>query len=309
MLYAFPSGYNFYPLASPTVGPGGELYGTTYYNSVFELVPPSSAGGAWTETTIYQFSYNYGEPQNPHAGLVTGSNGVLYGTVAYAGDSAACVNYGYGCGAVFSLTPPALPGGVWTEQTLYTFQGGNEDGAVPLTGLAIGKNGELFGTTYAGGPSSTCSGLTYYGASGCGTVFELLPPATAGGAWTESVLYSFTGGSDGGFPNAVTYRDGMLYGTFAFGGDLAACGGVGCGGVCFSSARALRGVAWAETVLYSFIGERDGLFPAAGVTVGKHGELFGTTHARRRFEELPRKPGLRCRVRADATLGSGQSLA
>ena len=204
---------------------------------------------------------------------------------------------------------PALPGGVWTEQTLYTFQGGNEDGAVPLTGLAIGKNGELFGTTYAGGPSSTCSGLTYYGASGCGTVFELLPPATAGGAWTESVLYSFTGGSDGGFPNAVTYRDGMLYGTFAFGGDLAACGGVGCGGVCFSSARALRGVAWAETVLYSFIGERDGLFPAAGVTVGKHGELFGTTHARRRFEELPRKPGLRCRVRADATLGSGQSLA
>ncbi len=287
VIYAFPK--LSLPLASPTVGPNGELYGTTYYGgthyvgSVFALTPPSSPDGTWTETTLYSFSPAYGDPQNPEAGVVIGKNGVLYGTVQFAGLSPNCpysYQSKYGCGGVFSLTPPGSPGEAWTEQTLYTFTGGN-DGAVPLTDLVIGNNGELYGTTYFGGPSSNCSD------TGCGTVFRLDPPGSPGGAWTETVLYSFTGTSDGGFPNAVVYRDGVLYGTVTFGGDPQNCGGIGCGGVFQLSPPAAVGESWTEAVIYSFTGVPDGLYPAAGLVIGKDGKLYGTTRDGGDSEELP----------------------
>jgi uncharacterized repeat protein (TIGR03803 family) len=293
VIYAFTaSDHCFaYPLATPTVGPNGALYGTTYFGGpnfvgdVYELTPPSSPGGVWTETTLYAFSSAVGDPQNPVAGVVLGKNGVLYGTVQYAGTSQNCSiieNGYYGCGAVYSLTPPASLGGAWTEQTLYTFQGGT-DGAVPLAGLTIGKNGELYGTTYAGGTGSACTAHNIAGpyffvqSPGCGTVFELEPPSSAGGAWTETVLYNFTGGSDGGFPNAVVYQDGVLDGTVTFGGNQKNCGGVGCGDVFQLSPSVEPGGAWNESVIYSFTSVPDGLFPGAGVAVGRDGTIYGTT--------------------------------
>ena len=104
---------------------------------------------------------------------------------------------------------------VSTEKVLYTFTGGN-DGGLPVAGLIFDASGNLYGTT-GGGGSPTCEG-----GNGCGTVFELT--AKTGGGWTEKVLYTFTGGSDGWAPESALIFDsnGNLYGT-AFGGWQQCC--------------------------------------------------------------------------------------
>jgi len=82
-----------------------------------------------------------------------------------------------------------LVSGAWsasTERVIYSFRGGT-DGSDPQAGLIFDAVGNLYGTTAFGGPGG-CSG-------GCGTVFKLKPTSDAG--WKESVLYSFTGGTDG----------------------------------------------------------------------------------------------------------------
>src|ERR1700680_3058139 len=84
-----------------------------------------------------------------------------------------------GCGTVFSLTPPSMTGAAWTEAVLYAFQG-MPDGIRPFTGVMPGANGTLLGTTISGG-SPQC---TY----GCGTLFQLTPPAAPGENWTEQIL-------------------------------------------------------------------------------------------------------------------------
>jgi len=88
-------------------------------------------------------------------------------------------------------------------------------------------------------------------------VFELLPPVQAGGAWTEMVLYSFTGMADGGIPLAGLAMDraGNLYGTTSEGG-VAACN---CG-VVFKLARSSGG-GWLESVLHTFTGGPESLLP------------------------------------------------
>src|SRR5580700_8846049 len=81
-----------------------------------------------------------------------------------------------------------------TETVLYSFVGGTTDGLYPTSALVFDKTGNLYGTTSQGGNSTVCG---IFGGS-CGVVFELTP--VSGGAWTESVLYEFTGGADGGTP-------------------------------------------------------------------------------------------------------------
>ena len=77
-----------------------------------------------------------------------------------------------------------MNGGAWTETVLYTFGAYNTkgDGNQPRSSLVVGAGGVLFGTTFAGG------------ANNLGSVFELIPPATQGGTWTESILHSFARG-------------------------------------------------------------------------------------------------------------------
>ena len=101
-----------------------------------------------------------------------------------------------------------------------------KDGYHPQGGLIAGPAGSLFGTTGARRkhrlPSSYTNGWL---STGCGTVFELVPPAKSGGAWTKQILHTFTGGADGGIPLATLLADpsgsGVLYGTASTGGTAS----------------------------------------------------------------------------------------
>jgi uncharacterized repeat protein (TIGR03803 family) len=187
--------------------------------------------------------------QGPSGSLIVDSAGNLYGTTNGGGGCAQG-----GCGTVFELTP----GG--QESILYAFQGG-ADGFGPQGGVIMDTAGNLYGTTFAGGAASCC-----------GVVFEV--PAGGG---SESVLYSFRGGSDGANPFAGVVRDkkGNLYGTTeAGGGSGEGCKkelfGTGCGTV-FKLTPAGK-----ETVLDYFKGKR-GELPVAPLLLGKNGALYGTT--------------------------------
>jgi uncharacterized repeat protein (TIGR03803 family) len=144
------------------------------------------------------------------------------------------------------------------EKVIYSFAGG-ADGANPLSALALDSAGNLYGTTSQGG------------SKGRGTVFEL--KRTSDG-WKEEVLYSFTGGSDGGNPEAGVIFDpaGNLYGTTGLGGT--GCQSTGCGTV-FELKHNKDG--WKEEVLYDFTGGNDGDFPTADLILDSAGNLYGTT--------------------------------
>jgi uncharacterized repeat protein (TIGR03803 family) len=256
----------------------GTLYGTTsgggsdQYGVVFRLSPPAKSGGVWSEAILYTFQGGGTNATIPSAGLVMDSTGSLYGTTTTGG--AGGENCDAGCGAVFQLTPPADGKGPWTERVLYSFQGGS-DGQYPAASLVFDSAGALYGTTQKG----NLAGVQ----CGCGTVFKLTPPATQGGVWTESVLWAFTGGTDGGFPNSSLIFDstGALYSTTAYGGGTQdICGGAieyGCGTAFKLTPPSVQGGAWTENVLHAFQSGSDGSYPFAPlVQVGS--TFYGTTY-------------------------------
>jgi uncharacterized repeat protein (TIGR03803 family) len=115
-------------------------------------------------------------------------------------------------GTVFALTRPAKPGARCNIEILHEFRlQSRADGRYPSGALVAGANGVIFGATAAGG-SGPCSG-------GCGTVWQLTPPATAGGPWAEKILHNFHG-PDGDSPVSISAgANGVLYGTTGFGGS------------------------------------------------------------------------------------------
>jgi uncharacterized repeat protein (TIGR03803 family) len=257
-LYNFGNNnYGFEPKAGMVIGNGGVLYGTASENpTVFALVPPASPGGAWTDHNVHIFKGYPSDGAVPYGGVVIGKNGVLYGTTENGGNN--CPNPG--CGTVFSVTPSSTTGGAWTETVLYNFYNFTGDGANPEAGVVIDDSGVLYGTTFAGGAYNE------------GTVFSLTPPSSPGGAWTETILHNFTGGTDGSKPLAsvVIGRHGVLYGT-------TGAGGTDTDGVVFSlEPPSSPGGSWTETVLHSFTGA-DGNGPVAPVVIGSGGVLYGTT--------------------------------
>ena len=168
---------------------GGNLYGATGDGTVFELTP--NGDGNWTETVLFRFDGADGE--SPAAGVIFDAAGNLYGTTIGGGA--------YGSGTVFELTPNG--DGSWTELVLHSFRNDGTDGYYPWAGLILDADGNLYGTTAAGG------------AYGDGTVFEL----TRSNRFQETVLHNFSG-ADGRWPQASLIFDaaGNLYGTTGAGG-------------------------------------------------------------------------------------------
>ena len=238
-----------------TIGGGSQSDGT-----IFQLTP--HAGAAWTERVIWNFHGKDGV--NPNGGLIFDKAGNLFGTTTSGGGLGrqSCINLG--CGTAFRLSPGA--NGKWTLTTLYAFQG-QSDGSNPNSRLAIDSAGNLYGTTTEGGILGT--GLGY------GVVFKL---SSSSGGWTESVLYTFTGGADGGNPSSSVIFDasGNLYGVTADGGTGSGCSGSECGTVFELSP--VSGGAWSENVIYNFNGI-DGDDPVGNLSFDQAGNLYGTTRS------------------------------
>jgi uncharacterized repeat protein (TIGR03803 family) len=262
-LYAFGfSGDGFTPNGGLVFDGSGNLYGTTASGgdrgsesctltknpncgTVFELTP--GPGGTWTENILYTF-VGFGDGATPLAGVILDPNGNLYGTTSKGGPrTTECL---YDCGTVFQLAPGTNG---WTESLLHVFSG-TPDGFRPAASLALGGDGNLYGTTRLGG------------AYGGGTVFELV---NSSGSWTEKVLHSF-GGSDGGDPAAGLIIDhgGNLYGTTLVGGKYNR-------GTVFKLVR--DGGGWKEYSLHDFTGGSDGALPYSSLTFDAFGNLYGTT--------------------------------
>jgi hypothetical protein len=198
----------------------GAIYGTTFiggYNcphhvgegcgTVFELKPPGKNAASWTEKQIHAFK-NTNDGSQPGSGVIFDTEGFLYGA-AEGGTR--------GCGMIFRFS--ASGDGSWKETVLHSF-GGNTYYYSPSVSQFDSK-GNLYGSTNVGP-----------GESFAGSVFRLKPPSVKGAPWTLSVIYGFTGGSDGSLPVAtLTFnKSGSIYGATQDGGGLGTCQGY-CGTV------------------------------------------------------------------------------
>lgn len=268
VLYTFTGGKDgYWPTGNLILDAQGNLYGTTRYGgheqrsgTAFKISPTGQ------KSTLYEFGAYKGDGRGPEAGLIMDTQGNLYGTTGsggHRGGELKGLTCPGGCGIVFEINAAGV------ETILYTFMGWKaQDGAVPVAALVMDAEGNLYGTTNYGGvygygtvfklvpsgketvlysftgsaggafPSGNVVfdaegnlyGTTFSGgADDFGTVFEL----TSSG--TEKVLYSFTGGTDGGAPQDGLVYDthGNLYGVTFTGGNLdghcSEGGGLGCG--------------------------------------------------------------------------------
>jgi uncharacterized repeat protein (TIGR03803 family) len=226
------------PEAGLVMDGAGNLYGTASGGTggsgvVFELTRKNQF------TVLYAFRTNP-DGQFPHGSLVLDASGNLYGTTEEGGTKCPC-------GTVFKVTPTG------EETILYSF-GGGTDGRIPKAGLILSPDGQLYGTTAAGG-----------GNCDCGTVFKISMDGT------ETLLHSFSGGRDGSEPSGQLIADstGKLYGVTAAGGHC------GCGPV-FSISPEGK-----EEIVYAF-GKGagyDGAQPVGRLVLDADGNLYGATHA------------------------------
>jgi len=182
------------------------------------VAAPTAPSQTYSESVLHAFT---GPPDgaNPQEGPVADAEGNLYGTTV-AGGNGNCGEYEEftfpSCGVVFQLSPPKGQGS-WTYSEIYSFSG-TTDGAYPANygtaSLALDEKGNLYGTAPNAGNQPNCSNGGKVPESGCGTVWELTPPSTGEGAWTETTLHAFTGGTDGGTPyGGIYFKDGVLFGT------------------------------------------------------------------------------------------------
>ncbi len=205
----------------------------------------SRDAGGWAESVLYSFSGD-SDGGRLTSRVLFGPEGVLYGTTPGGGTNRA--------GTVFSLKPPATVCKAimcpWTTTVLYSFTG-SSDGAGPQGDLLFDAAGNIYGAASGGGIRNN------------GLVFKL---TRSGSTWTESVLYSFTAGSDGCQPSGGPIFDnaGNLYGTTL--GDL-------CRGTIYKLTPAPSG--WTETTLYTFTDQDLGF--ATGLIMDADGNLFGLT--------------------------------
>ncbi len=240
------------PTGALVEGTNGIFYGTTQYGgangtgTIFQITP----NGAFT--SVYSFSALGGANFDANAdgatpnSLTLGTDGNFYGTTQAGGAN--------GWGTFFQFTTA----GALTP--LYSFAATDSDAASPQAALVQGANGSFYGTSTFGG-----SGLS-------GTIFAMTPSGA------EKVLYSFSGGNDGGLPNAALTlgSDGNFYGT-------TAGAGVNGNGTLFKISPA-----GAFSSIYSFAALNAnsenpiGANPSAALTQGRDGNLYRQLPGRRR---------------------------
>ncbi|HEX8817769.1 MAG TPA: choice-of-anchor tandem repeat GloVer-containing protein [Terriglobales bacterium] len=250
VLHSFAGGDGMWPKGPVVLDTDGNLYGTTsqggtpengnsYFGcgTVFEI----DTGGKYS--VLYAFTGGT-DGAYPTSSLLVDEAGSVYGTVSQGGRD--CIPYG--CGLVFKLDK------FGKRTVLHTFTNG-DDGAFPSSGLVWGAAGDLFGTTQEGGTG------------GYGTVYKL------DSAGVESVLYNFTGGTDGGEPAGTLVRDeaGNFYGKTVIGGNLSKCDYAqkGCGNIFKVDSSG------GETVLYDFFNAP--FEDAGGLLRDQAGNLYGTS--------------------------------
>lgn len=254
----------------------GNLYGTTSdggwceeecFGTAFKLTP--NPDGTWTESIIYEFSPYKRDHSDwgavfPSSGLISDAETNLYGTTLMGGPGSGWE------GTLFELSPAA--DGSWTKTELVDFgQDHPGDGSRPAAAVVRDASGNFYGTTTLGG---AFGGMT--GERGHGTVWKWTP-----GNMLDSVLYSFTGGADGGilYSSLVFDSAGDLYGT-TYAGGTGACNDhyyIGCGTI-FKLTPNPDG-SWTQTILHDFTGGMDGANPYVGMIFDAAGNLYGTAYA------------------------------
>ena len=213
---------------------------------------PGRLAAAPKLTTLYTFQGGT-DGANPYTEtLVPGPNGSLYGS-SRVGTT--------GSAAVFQLSPPANGSTPWTYTLLQSFTG-DQNGGRP-TGLMAGPAGSLIGETINGG-NTACG-------AGCGLIFQLSPPTNGQTLWTETILYAFAGGTDGGYPRDGLVQDGQgnLFGTTVAEDS---------NGTVFELSPPMMGqTAWTLTTLYTFTDTKSGDYPAGKLLPDQSGGFYGLT--------------------------------
>jgi len=237
LVYRFRGRNGALPVAG-VIGVNDKIYGTTQRGN-----PGAGTVFDISRTGEDVFHFTDGLPgAGPNAALIPDKQGNLYGTTSGGGE--------FSRGVVFEYDAAG------NETVLYSFRGvrkNGNDGASPMAALVMDQAGNLYGTTSSGGSGA-----------GCGTVFEL-------SGTRESVLYRFSGGTDGCSPFAEVALDseGNFYGTTLLGGDPS-CNSNGSCGVVFKLTSS--GV---ETLLHTFTGGEDGAYPNTSVLLDGNGGLYG----------------------------------
>jgi hypothetical protein len=212
----------------------------------FTTTLTTAAYAQYTETIVYDFGAYTHDATNPFSPVVFDAQGNIYGT---AGGGT------YGFGTVFELSPNSSGG--WTESILYNFTGG-ANGQYPGP-IAWDSHGNLFGP--ADGGSTACN-------AGCGLIFELSP--SSGGGWTQTVLYTFTNGTDGGEPVGPLAIDanGNMFGV------TQVAGGRQSDGTIFELSPASGGT-WMFNVILDLGTFSTGTAPSGGLIFDAAGNLYG----------------------------------
>lgn len=222
-------------------GGGGSSLGLPHANGAAQPIHASAS-----EQVVYSFTGGI-DGGDPATDVTMGSDGDFYGTTVIGGY--------YNCGTIFKVAPRASP--PWQQSVLYSFTCYG-DGKNPYGGVTFDRNADLFGTTVSGGNGGSC------GSTGCGVAWELHGSA-------ESVLHSFTGGSDGFGPGGglTLDRKGNLYGTTPDGGSHYS-------GVIYELSQ--HKGSWRERVIHPFNGASEGGVGSLGrLLMDRAGNLYGVT--------------------------------
>ena len=245
VLYNFPGSTDgAYPKAGLIIDSSGALYGTTERGGTKDdgiLYRLYHTGKGWDQQVIHSFAAG-SDGSHPEADLAQDlTSGIMYGTTYDGGNS--------NCGVVYQVVQS---NGNWTESVIYSLS--SSSGCNSQTAVREDSLGDLYGATVTGGQY------------GYGTVFTLTPD---NGGWTESVLHSFSSGSDGAYGSGIDLSPaGIIFGVTSAGGSHG-------DGVAFELSKS--GAVWNETILHDFTGEPDGATPY-GAHLNVHSNaIYGTT--------------------------------